>query len=148
MNLDAVLQKTAKGLEEIETRKYKLDQRARTLLIVVNGKAPVRELMAKFESTGDITPKLEQLLKEGFVAEASAAAGNAGGANFEAIRAQLSRSITDALGPDADTIAVKLEACRSSEELKNYIDSRRGALEATLGRRGEAFWKQAKDLLG
>jgi len=146
MNLNAVLSKTAKGAEEIETRKHKLAQRLRTLLIVVNGKAPVSELVAKFESIGDVTPLLEQLVADGFIAEARAAAP--AGGNFPAARAQLARAMLDALGPDGDSITEKIEACQSAQELKNYIDTKRAILEAALGRRGDKFWKLAKDLLG
>ena len=38
MDPKSVLSKTSKGREEIETRKHKLDQRMRMLLITVNGK--------------------------------------------------------------------------------------------------------------
>jgi hypothetical protein len=38
MNLQAVLQKTEKGAEEVKTRGQGLEPRLRTLLIVVNGK--------------------------------------------------------------------------------------------------------------
>ncbi len=69
MNLQAVLSKTAKGLEELETRRYKLDQRSRTLLIVVNGKASAAELLKKFESMANATKMLEQLVANGYVAE-------------------------------------------------------------------------------
>ena len=154
MNLNAVLSKTAKGVEEIETRKYRLDQRARTLLVVVNGKAPVAELVKRFEMMGDITPNLERLVEHGFIAEAQAAAiawtaeTAAPAADFKDVRAQLARAMLDALGPDGDSITARLEACHSAQELKNYIDTKRALLEAALGRRGEPFWKKAKELLG
>lgn len=154
MNLNAVLSKTAKGVEEIETRKYHLDQRARTLLVVVNGKTPVAELVKRFEVMGDVTPKLERLVAHGFVAEAQPAADAwpaetaAPAVNFQDVRAQLARAMFDALGPDGDSITAKLEACRSAQELNAYIDSRRALLEAALGRRGEPFWKKARELLG
>lgn len=154
MNLNSMLSKTAKGVEEIETRKYHLDQRARTLLVVVNGKTPVAELVRKFEVMGDITPMFERLVAHGFIAETQAreetrtAEAAAPAANFQDMRAQLSMALLDALGPDGDSITAKLESCRSVQELKNYIDSKRPLLEPALGRRGEPFWKKAKELLG
>ena len=45
-------------------------------------------------------------------------------------------------------IAEKIEACETRQELKDYIDTRRGVLESALGRRGEVFWKKSKELLG
>jgi hypothetical protein len=149
MDLNAILSKTAKGTEELETRKHRLDARKRALLIVVNGKASAAELMKKFEAMGDISPMLEQLLAEGFVAAGEPAPPPAAAQDdFPALRGQIVRMITDALGPGGDAIAEKLEACRSRQELKNYLDTRRGILEAALGRRGAAFWAKAKELLG
>jgi hypothetical protein len=153
MDLNAILSKTAKGTEELETRKHRLDARKRALLIVVNGKATAAELMKKFEAMGDISPMLEQLVAEGFVAAgagagAPAPAPAAAQDDFPALRGQIVRMITDALGPGGDAIAEKLEACRSRQELKNYLDTRRAMLEAALGRRGAAFWAKAKELLG
>jgi len=156
MDLNAILSKTAKGIEELETRKYRLEQRKRALLIVVNGKATAAELMKKFEAMGDISPMLEQLLAEGYVAAAAAAAPGAPAAagpaaprdEFPAQRGELVRVIVDALGPGGDAIAEKLEECGSRQELKNYLDTRRAMLDAALGRKGAAFWAKAKELLG
>lgn len=156
MDLNAILSKTAKGAEELETRKYRLDARRRALLIVVNGKASAAELMKKFEAMGDISPMLEQLLAEGFVAAGAAVAPTAGapaaaasaGEGFPALRARLVRAIVDALGPGGDAIAEKMEDCATRQDLKNYLDTRRGMLDAALGRKGAAFWAKAKELLG
>jgi hypothetical protein len=159
MDLNAILSKTDKGQEEIDTRKYKLDMRTRALLIMVNGKSSATDIQHKFGQMGDVTAKLEQLVAQGFVAATrgassaqaggpAPAAGKGGGADFEGVRAALSRAMSDALGPAGDGITVKLEACESMQELKDYIDTRRGSLEAALGRRGDLFWRKAKELLG
>ena len=145
MNLQAVLSKTAKGAEEIETRKYKLEQRLRALLIVVNGRSTAGDLLEKFAQMGDLTAGLEKLIAEGFVAEAAAAASGPG---FEAARAELSKVLSDALGPASDAICIKLEACGSARELKDFLAGRRAALDAGLGRRAAAFWTRAGALLG
>ena len=160
MNLNAILSKTGKGQEEIDTRKYKLDMRTRALLIMVNGKSTAAEIQQKFGQMGDVSAKLEQLVAQGFVAAAAesasaqaaasggSGAGSADGANFERIRAELARSMSDTLGPAGDGITVKFEACESLQELKDFIDTRRASLESALGRRGEPFWRKAKELLG
>lgn len=157
MDLKAILSKTAKGIEELETRKDRLEPRKRALLIVVNGKASAAELMKKFEAMGDISPMLEQLLADGYItAGAATAAGPAAAAalpaaakdDFPAARAQLVRAITDALGPGGDAIAEKMESSGSRQDLKNYLDTRRAMLDAALGRKGAAFWAKVKELLG
>jgi hypothetical protein len=157
MNLQAVLSKTAKGVEEFETRKYKLDQRSRALLIVVNGKSSAGELLKKFEAMADATKLLEQLLANGFIEEGGAAPAAAAAApaaaapatgDFKVVRARLSRAMTDILGPAGDSITEQLEACASAQDLKNYLDTKRTMLDAALGRKAAPFWALAKELLG
>lgn len=144
MNLQAVLQKTEKGAEEIQTRRHKLEQRLRTLLIVVNGKATGADLAKQFEQIGDVRPMLEQLLAGGFIREAAGASA----ADFKEIRVQLSHALTDVLGPAGDAIALQLEECRTLDELRAFVESRRASLEGALGPRGAKFFARAKALLG
>jgi hypothetical protein len=67
MNPESVLEKTARGVEEIETRKHKLDPKLRPILISVNGKLKAGELASQFSQHGDAAPLLDELLKQGFV---------------------------------------------------------------------------------
>lgn len=146
MNLQAVLQKTEKGVAEVQTRQHKLEQKLRNLLIVVNGKATAGELVKQFEQIGDVTPQLEQLLAGEFIREAPGAA--AAGGEFKEIRLQLSQLLTDALGPPGDAIVMKFEACKSADEARAFVDSHRPILERVVGPRGAAFLAKAKALLG
>lgn len=143
MDPEAVLSKTAKGREEIETRAYKLDQRHRMLLITVNGKLTARELVAQFSKSGDVTPLLEQLLREGFVQTALDPA-----AQLQHARAEISGTLTAALGPGGDSITMKIEGMKSLDELRAYLESRRETLDTALGKaRADAFWKKVSSLL-
>jgi hypothetical protein len=142
MNLQAVLKKTGKGVEEIETRKHKLEQKLRTLLIVVNGKATGADLMKQFEQIEDVRPMLEQLLAGGFIEAAAPAA------EFREVRIQLAQALTDALGPAGDPIVMQLEACKSPEEARVFVDTQRPMLEKVAGPRGAAFLAKARELLG
>lgn len=144
MDLQAVLAKTDKGVEEIETRKHRLEQKLRTILIVVNGKSTAGELVKQFEQQGDIAPLLERLHAEGYVREAAAAAA---GADFKALRAELARAINDALGPPGDALAIRIEECGSLEDLRAFVRDQRAVLEAALGGKGGAFWAKAAALL-
>jgi hypothetical protein len=144
MNLQAVLQKTEKGVEEVKTRSHKLEQRLRMLLIVVNGKATGAQLAKQFETVGDITPLLERLVAQGFVREASAGAS----ADFREIRTNLAQALTDALGPAGEPIVMQLEACKSAEEVRAFVDRHRPMLEKMAGPRGAAFLARTKQLLG
>jgi len=144
MNLQAVLQKTEKGVDEVQTRRHKLEQRLRTLLIVVNGKATGADLARQFEQIGDVRPMLEQLVAQGFIREAAGASA----AEFREIRVQLSHALTDVLGPAGDAITLQLEECRNLEELRAFVESRRASLEGALGARSAKFFAKAKQLLG
>lgn len=146
MNLQAVLQKTEKGVAEVQTRQHKLEQKLRNLLIVVNGKATAAELVKQFEQIGDVAPLLEQLLAGEFIREAHGAA--AAGGEFNEIRIQLSQLLTDALGPPGDAIVMQFEQCKSADEARAFVDSHRPILERVVGPRGAAFLAKAKALLG
>lgn len=128
MNLQAVLQRTEKGVEEIKTRGQRLEQRLRTLLIVVNGKATGVDLVGHFESIGDVRPMLERLIAEGFVREAPMPAT----VDFKQIRLRLSHALTDAMGPAGDAIAMQLEECKSIDALRTFVEERRPALEGGI----------------
>ena len=162
MNPDSVLAKTAKGAREIETRENKLDHRLRALLIMVNGKATAAELAKKFEQIGDIGPMLDQLVAQGFAAEAGApgaapaaaaparpTTGPAAGlGDLKRAQVDLCMHLRNVLGPDADLITAKIEACRTLDELRAYFEAQRGTLDEWLGKsKGAAFWAKADPYL-
>jgi DNA-binding protein YbaB len=144
MDAKTVLAKTAKGREEVETRKYKLEQRVRVVLITINGKSTVADLSQQFSNTSDIQGVLERLVREGFVEAAGDPAER-----LQRAKTQVSSLISGALGPESEAIALKVEASRSMEELRAYLESRRALLDSALGKtRAEAFWAQVASLTG
>jgi len=143
MNLQAVLQKTEKGVEEIKTHGKGLEPRLRALLIVVNGKTTGADLVKQFERVGNVQPMLERLIAEQFVREVPAAAS----VDFNEIRLQLSHALTDATGPAGDAIALQLEGCKSMDALRAFVEKRRPSLEGALGPRIAKFFTLAKSLL-
>jgi len=153
MNPESVLEKTTKGLEEIETRKHKLDAKLRPLLISINGKDKASELAGKFAVLGDVNALLDDLLAQGFVKAAAGgppptAAGN-DPAKLKRAITEASRFLSESLGPGADPLNVKIEAAKSLDELNTYLDSRRDALDTALGKTKAAqFWQKIGPLLG
>ena len=143
MNLQAVLQKTEKGVDEIKTHAQGLEPRLRTLLIVVNGKTTGADLIKQFERVGNVLPMLERLLAEGFVREVQAAAS----VDFKEVRLQLSHALTEAMGPAGDAIALQLEGCKSMDALRAFVEEKRPSLEGALGPRIANFFALAKSLL-
>ena len=144
MDQNTVLSKSAKGKEEIDTRKYKLDQRLRSVLITVNGKLTVEALAKQFASMADIHTVLEKLWREGFVQEQVDDT-----VRLKPARSELAAFVSAALGPGGDDIAMKIEAAKSMADLRAYLESRRATLDSALGKaKAEAFWAKATTLMG
>lgn len=139
MNPQSVLTKTEKGAQEIETREHKLDQRTRALLLVVNGKTTVGELVKNFARLGDVSAMLKQLLRDGFIkAEAS----------VEEVRKEAALLIYNALGPNSNRITLEVEDCKSLDELRRYVTSRRELFQTALGEpRAGQLWTKLTALL-
>jgi hypothetical protein len=142
MDPQSVLSKTSKGREEIETRKHRLDQRMRMLLITVNGKLTAGELVTQFSKSGDVTPLLDQLLRDGFIQQALDPA-----VRLSQARRELSAAVQAALGPAGDDVAIKIEAAKTLEDLGKYLESRRMMLDNALGKtKAPAFWAKVESL--
>lgn len=138
MNQQSVLGKTKKGAEEIETRQFKLDQRMRALLLVVNGKVRVRDLVANFARLGDVPEMLRQLTALGFVEEVSATN----------VQPELAALVLETLGPESMSIAQEIEQCETIADLRAYFASRREMFDrAMIKPRADAFWKRVNKLL-
>ena len=149
MDMSAVYAKTAKGQEEISARTYRLAQKLRLMLILVDGKLSVAAHCEKAGSLGDVIAYLEELERDGFIVAvaparappaASAAPASAGMAPAAALalpdlKKNLNRVIHDFLGPDGDMFTEKIEKCRTREEVRSYYESVRIAFREILGKR-------------
>jgi len=149
--MTAVYAKTAKGQEEISARTYKLPQKLRLVLILVDGKLSVAAHREKAGALGDVIAYLEELERGGFIeAIAPAAAssafsaaprpppGTAGPATalpLPDLKRNLNRVIHDYLGPDGDVFTEKIEKCRTREEVRSYYESVQIAFREILGKR-------------
>lgn len=72
-----VFDKTDKGREEIATRKYHLSPRARSLLVMIDGKQNADDLLKKVAGLGLTEQCMADLLQEGFIREAASSASAA-----------------------------------------------------------------------
>ena len=153
MNPESVLEKTTKGVEEIETRKHKLDAKLRPLLIAVNGKAKAAELASQFAALGDANALLDELLKQGFVKAAAGTAPTTVAANDPAKHkravGEAARLLNEYLGPDGEGIILKIEATKSLADLNAFLEGRRDLLDSVLGKvKAAQFWQKIGPLLG
>lgn len=152
MNLSDVFHKTAKGEEEIAHRGHGLAPRARSLLIMVNGKITGDELQKRAESLGGGGALFAMLVEGGFIepagtpGEAAAAAAAASApAQFSAAHAEAvrfaSHFIVEALGPAYDELGGRVEACRDPAKLATLLEGVREVIESNAGKKkAETFW--------
>jgi hypothetical protein len=149
MNLTDLFHKTAKGEEEVSLRSHGLPPRARSLLIMVNGKLTGEELEKRGIALGGGSDLFRSLLDGGFIegmagsagsAPAAAQPGEFGPAHAEAVRFA-SRFIAEALGPAYDELGGRVEACKDPVKLTSLLEAVRDVIEGNVGRKkAEAFW--------
>lgn len=142
--MSAVYVKTAKGQEEISARTYRLAQKLRLMLILVDGRLSVAAHREKAGSLGDVIAYLEELERDGFIeavapaaasVPASAATAPAAALALPELKKNLNRVIHDYLGPDGDMFTEKIERCRTREEVRSYYESVQIAFREILGKR-------------
>ncbi len=172
MNPHTTYKKTAKGLEEMATRAYRLAARERSILVLVDGKSTGAELIAKGRSFGDSEAFVNRLLEAGFIepagdGSASSASGRPAPPDrmpplpgSAAAAAPSTASLKDAinfarhflfetLGPDADTLAARIESARNGADLTAALEKGRDAIAAIAGRRkAELYWEGIADRTG
>jgi hypothetical protein len=160
----SVCVKSPKGINEISTRAAGLNPRLRQLLILLDGKRAVHEL-AKMLPTLNVPEALGALIGEGFAenlsegsaqpitssasspapappaAPPSMAQGilspGSGLSERDAIM-RTARLVTEKMGPNADSLALRIEKCKTITELQMMVPQILGAIEATLGKSAAA----------
>jgi hypothetical protein len=149
MNLSDVFHKTAKGEEEIARRAHGLVPRARSLLIMVNGKITGEELQKRAEALGGGGGLFAMLVEGGFIAPlelpvsestATPATPQFSTAHAEAVKFA-SHFIVEAMGPAYDELGGRVEACRDPTKLVSLLESVRDVIDSNAGKKkAEAFW--------
>jgi len=135
----AIFAKTQKGFEEMTRRTYRLPARMRALLIMIDGKTPTGELLARAASGDEANDFLTILLTDGFIEAIGdkPSAKTAAGPSTEALD-QLSgakrfmvQALVDAFGPEAVRFTGKVEAATDMATLRElglrYLEGVRAA---------------------
>lgn len=150
--MPSIFRKSAKGATEIETRAHRLVPRLRAMLILVDGKRSDLELAQLMPQHAADT--LAALLDQGFVelvaAPTPVAAATAPAApvpppapSFDDLRRSVVRALHDAMGPAAETLALRIERTHNLDELRALLPQAvqgvgnmrgRGAAEAFAAR--------------
>ena len=165
--------RTEKGAAEVAQRSQAIPARARSLLLMIDGKstgAQLLEKLAAFPNSGELLQLLET---EGYIgpvdgggaavsapaaAPASAASvtaappaaspGTGSGAGIGAAKRFMIRSLHEIFGPDADSLTGKVDLAQTTEDLRKLAEKHR-ELMASMGsrRKADAYWQGIEELL-
>lgn len=138
-----VFHKTALGATEIGGATRTLAAKLRRALILVDGAKSVADLAPMFRQ-GEIDAILEELqaggyisLEGGEVAVAGPATGVPAAAigeqRFQEAKRAAMREVMDRLGPNGDTLAVRIERATTPAELRAALGEAERVFEAFLG---------------
>lgn len=124
MNNHSIVTKTQKGAAEIENRQYGLERAHRYVLILVDGKSTIDQLIEeKGAHLSDVKNSLNHLLAQGFITADGRVAETEGAdcyvpynQDISAIKAALIAVAREVLGGDADKIVARLEAAPNSRD--------------------------------
>jgi hypothetical protein len=119
----SIYDKTAKGKEEIATRKYQLSTRLRTLLVLVDGRRSAEELLHHVAGIGLREDALAELLEHGHIAPATEEAAISETATSEA-EAMPAAPATDAPQPPWQIAQFQSLYDFYNETIKNTIGLR------------------------
>lgn len=124
-----IYDKTDKGREEIATRKYQLPSRLRTLLVMVDGKQTVPDLLKKVGGLGLDAQSIQELLDQELI-----------GALVLTAPAEPSETGIQLASPeqaiDADAIPVEFDEARRFQLLYNFFNE---TIKSAIGLRGYAL---------
>ena len=133
--MEQLYAKTPKGVEEMTSRAHGLGQRARRLLIMVDGKRDLAGFVAALPGE-DVHALFDQLTAEGFIralepppkaAPATAPANE--GERFAMARNFMVNTVSAFLGIMGSSLIDKLEGCDSLEELRAHYAAWREAIQ-------------------
>lgn len=159
-----VFHKTGTGAREAGTSAQNLTPKLRRALVLVDGAKTLAEIAPLFRP-GEIDAIVVELqsrglvtLADGMLAPVSAetADGAAEAATdaiaekyFDEVRRRAMREISDRLGPNGDTLALRIERCRTPEELRVALREAEKILVSFLGADyGRAFARKiGRDLV-
>jgi len=110
MDSSIVFKKTEKGIDEFNTRKYKIEPSLRRILILVDGSSNIGKILEKGKGLPDIEKCLEELESKGFIAPAEKS-----GSEGE-LKNKLITLVQQTLGKDADKVLEKIQAAPDSKE--------------------------------
>ena len=148
----SIYDKTAKGREEIATRKYQLAPRLRTLLVLVDGHKPEEELLRNVAGLGLTADAVQELLAQEFIvlatsyavlpepeavpppAETTSLPSASQVQQFRSVYDFYNKTIKSTMGLRGFTLQLKVEKAGSVDELRELRDPYLEAVQKAKGR--------------
>lgn len=170
MNPTAIYVRTEKGAAEVSQRSNAIPSKARSLLLLIDGKLSGAQLLDKFSVFPNSAEFLQQLEELGFIAAqggaappapaaaapsapaAVASAAPASGVPAAAVaggprsiseaKRVIVRTLHDVLGPEADFLAEKIEGAMTVAELRKHAEKYRDMLvDMGKPKKSAAYWE-------
>jgi len=131
-----IFQKSAKGSQAISTRDHALSPRQRSLLIMVDGKKTLEQLIKLGATTGTPAQELlQQLHEQGYIEPSGAAvaaapassagsapsAGPGAGVPLKEAQRYAVRRLTDLLGPTGEDLCMRIESTRNTQDFMQVL---------------------------
>jgi hypothetical protein len=159
-----IFSKTPKGIGEVATRSSALSMAARRVLIMIDGRRSVGEL-APLLRPGEIITVMATLEAQGFVvkaggsdssgsrpaaAEPSIEVNTVGGPpeernvlTLDEAKRRAVRELIDRLGPEGEMMAMRIEQCRTAEDLRERLREAERLIGGLLGETAAQGYLQA-----
>ena len=152
-----IFRKTAKGVDEIQTRAHRLAPRSRNALILVDGQRSDEDLGRLIQLQAAET--LQALATGGFI-EAVASTAAAAAAPVQAppasalrpidvalVRREAVRRLTDLVGPAGEDLCIRMERCKDIDALRPLLAEARRIIANTRGAQAAALYIDALSAL-
>ena len=153
MDAATIYQKTAKGEEEVRTRKAKLPFSVRAILILIDGRRTAGDLQAAAQRMGVKDDCLGLLESQGFVERAQGKKSDSPATTDEFTRFReaqrfMNDTVVDALGIRSFFFTLKLEKCANRDDLRNLLGDYTAAITKGAGAaEAEVLGERAQELL-
>ncbi|HJU99539.1 MAG TPA: hypothetical protein VJ752_03220 [Burkholderiaceae bacterium] len=139
----SIYDKTAKGREEIATRRYQLAPRLRTLLVMVDGHRPEDELLRNVAGLGLTADAMQELLAQQFIV-LSTSYSTIDAPLVETVEAMatpvatapLTQAPAQAMPPSAPAAAAAPATRTKAEQFQALYDFYNKTIKSTIGLRG------------
>lgn len=152
MNKNAIYHKSARGVDAIATRQHGLGPKQRSMLILIDGKKSFEDLAKLAAMLGDPAQLLSELEAGGFIEAAAGApapaptasaaqpvtapsplAADAPAISLPDAKRLAVRKLTDAMGPMAEELCLRIEAARTAAEFQAAVARAEGMVRQVRG---------------